>query len=86
MLGVEHAELARWRVAAAVLIRASAPICAGSSGVPEIGKFSTARWVWARQSASAGTRTSPMRVVLDAVFVGHSGSRGGGSEASRFVG
>ncbi|SLD05173.1 Uncharacterised protein [Mycobacteroides abscessus subsp. massiliense] len=27
---------------------------------PEMGKFSTARWVCARHSASAGTRTSPM--------------------------
>src|SRR5574337_2165464 len=27
---------------------------------PEIGKFSTARWVWARHRAFAGTRTSPM--------------------------
>ena len=35
-------------------------IRAGSIGVPEMGKFSTARWVCARHSASAGTRTSPM--------------------------
>ena len=47
-------------VAAAALTRAIALISAGSIGVPEIGKFSTARWVWARQSASFGTRTSPM--------------------------
>jgi hypothetical protein len=33
--------------AAAFLIRASATICAGSSGSPEMGKFSTARCVWA---------------------------------------
>ena len=33
---------------------------AGSTGVPLIGKFSTARWVCARHSASTGTRTSPM--------------------------
>ena len=30
------------------------------SGSPEIGKFSTARWVCAPQCASAGTRTSPI--------------------------
>jgi len=29
-------------------------------GVPLIGKFSTARWVWARHNAVRGTRTSPM--------------------------
>ena len=46
--------------AQAALICASALIWAGSIGVPEIGKFSTARCVWARQSASAGTLTSPM--------------------------
>ena len=46
--------------AAAALISPRARTCDGSSGVPEIGKFSTARWVWARQSASAGTRTSPI--------------------------
>ena len=39
---------------------ASAPISSRSMGVPEIGKFSTARWVWARHFAQAGTRTSPM--------------------------
>jgi hypothetical protein len=27
---------------------------------PEIGKFSTARWVWAAHLASAGTLTSPI--------------------------
>ena len=41
-------------------MRASAATCAGSRPRPEIGKFSTARWVWARYRASAGTRTSPM--------------------------
>ena len=46
--------------AAAALIRASAARCAGSSPRPEIGKFSTARWVCARYKACAGTRTSPM--------------------------
>ena len=30
---------------------------------PEIGKFSTARWVCARHFAAAGTRTSPMESV-----------------------
>ena len=33
--------------AAAFLMRASAAICVDSSPVPEIGKFSTARWVCA---------------------------------------
>ena len=46
--------------ATAPLIRARAAISAGSRRVPEIGKFSTARWVWARHFASAGTRTSPI--------------------------
>ena len=46
--------------AAAALIRASARICADSSVCPEIGKFSTARWVWAATSASLGTLTSPI--------------------------
>ncbi len=46
--------------AAAPLIWASARIWAGSSPRPEIGKFSTARWVCARHSASAGTSTSPI--------------------------
>ncbi len=31
-----------------------------SIGWPEIGKFSTARWVCARHLAAAGTRTSPI--------------------------
>ncbi len=47
-------------LAAAALIRARAWMCAGSSVVPEIGKFSTARCVCARHSASRGTRTSPI--------------------------
>ena len=46
--------------AAAALTRPSARICARSRPRPEIGKFSTARWVCARHNASAGTRTSPM--------------------------
>jgi hypothetical protein len=46
--------------AAAALTSPSARICARSSPRPEIGKFSTARWVWARHSASAGTCTSPI--------------------------
>ena len=33
---------------------------AGSTGWPEIGKFSTARWVWAAHRALRGTRTSPI--------------------------
>ena len=48
------------RCAAAALMRASASICAARVGCPEIGKFSTARWVWAPHLASAGTRTSPI--------------------------
>src|SRR5690606_12160939 len=46
--------------AAAFLMRASAAMWRDSSPLPEIGKFSTARCVWARYSASAGTRTSPI--------------------------
>ena len=46
--------------AAAPLTCASAWINRGSRGVPLIGKFSTARWVWARQRAFAGTSISPM--------------------------
>ena len=46
--------------AASALISASARITRGSTGRPEIGKFSTARWVCAPHSASAGTRTSPI--------------------------
>ena len=42
------------------LIRASPRISSRSIGWPEIGKFSTARWVWARHLARAGTRTSPI--------------------------
>ncbi len=56
---VEHAQLGVG-LGAGGLDLGEARICAGSSGVPEIGKFSTARWVWARHRASAGTRTSPM--------------------------
>src|SRR3954471_24371389 len=47
-------------VAAAGLTAARAWMCRDSSVVPEIGKFSTARWVCARQRAWAGTWTSPM--------------------------
>jgi hypothetical protein len=46
--------------AAAPLMRASAAISEASRRTPEIGKFSTARWVWAPHRAVAGTRTSPM--------------------------
>ncbi len=46
--------------AAEALICASACTSAGSSGRPEIGKFSTARWVCARHNASRGTLTSPI--------------------------
>ncbi|KIF05522.1 hypothetical protein PL81_12745 [Streptomyces sp. RSD-27] len=46
--------------AAAALIRARASMWARSRRCPESGKFSTARWVWARHLACAGTRTSPM--------------------------
>src|SRR6185295_2125396 len=46
--------------AAAALTRASAWTSDAGSGRPLIGKFCTARWVCARQSASAGTSTSPM--------------------------
>lgn len=47
-------------LAAAALIRASAAMWARSRRWPLTGKFSTARWVWARHLAWAGTRTSPM--------------------------
>ena len=40
--------------------RPIARICADSKPRPEIGKFSTARWVCARHSASLGTCTSPI--------------------------
>jgi hypothetical protein len=46
--------------AASPLIIASALIRAASTRWPEIGKFSTARWVCAPHSAAAGTRTSPI--------------------------
>ena len=46
--------------AEAALTWPSAAISRGSSVVPLIGKFSTARWVWARHSAARGTLTSPM--------------------------
>ena len=45
---------------AAPLIDASAPMSSRSIVMPEIGKFSTARWVCARHFARAGTRTSPI--------------------------
>ena len=46
--------------AAACFTSPSACTSRGSIGVPLIGKFSTARWVWARHRASRGTCTSPM--------------------------
>ena len=46
--------------AAARFTRASATMSAGGIVCPLIGKFSTARWVCARQRASRGTSTSPM--------------------------
>src|SRR3954451_2985512 len=46
--------------AAAALTCAIALTCSGSSVLPLIGKFSTARCVCARHNASAGTWTSPM--------------------------
>ena len=50
----------RLAAAAAAFTCPRAWIKRGSIGVPLIGKFSTARCVCARQSASFGTRTSPM--------------------------
>ncbi len=47
-------------LAAAALTCASAWTWRGWRVRPLIGKFSTARWVWARQRASRGTSTSPM--------------------------
>src|SRR5687767_970847 len=46
--------------AAAPLISASAAIKTRSMVRPEMGKCSTARWVWAAHFASAGTLTSPI--------------------------
>ena len=55
--------------AAAALMRASACDLGRLEAVaPEIGKFSTARWVWARHSASRGDAHLAHRVVLDAVL------------------
>ena len=54
-------------MAAAPLMAASAPISSRSMGVPEIGKFSTARCVWARHLAHAGDADLAHGVVLDAV-------------------
>lgn len=47
-------------LAAAALILARASMWARSKRWPETGKFSTARCVWARHLASAGTLTSPI--------------------------
>ena len=47
-------------LAADFFTRAIATTWAGSSVVPLIGKFSTARWVCARHRASLGTSMSPM--------------------------
>src|SRR5690625_2363965 len=46
--------------AAARFTCASARIWPDSNGVPLSGNVSTARWVWARYRADAGTRTSPI--------------------------
>src|SRR5215470_7904687 len=46
--------------AAACLMRPKAAMKPRGMVRPLIGKFSTARWVWAPQSASAGTLSSPM--------------------------
>ena len=58
-LRLEHAELAV-DPGRAAFTSPIAWISAGSIGVPLIGKFSTARWVWARHRASRGTWTSPI--------------------------
>src|SRR2546425_8311675 len=47
-------------LATAALIWARAWINPRSMGIPLIGKFSTARCVWARHLAPAGTRTTPI--------------------------
>ena len=54
-------------LAAAALIIASARICAGSRPRPEIGKFSTARWVCAWYSGAGRNSHLAHGVVLDAV-------------------
>ena len=48
---------------------------------PEIGKFSTARWVWAPHLASTGTRTSPIESCSIRYSV-IAGDRSAGSPAS----
>ena len=59
--------------AAAFFTRAIATTCDGSRVVPLIGKFSTARWVCARHSASRGTSMSPMLSCSVRVWVPVSG-------------
>ena len=61
-------------VAAAALIGASARDQRALDGVPEIGKFSTARWVCARHLAAGRDPHLAHRVVLDAVVRSGTGS------------
>ncbi len=67
--------------AASDLISASARISRGSMVSPEIGKFSTARWVWAAYLAVSGHPHVAHRVVLDAK--GGQGLAGFGRRARR---
>ena len=74
--------------ATAALIRASASICDRSSPRPEIGKFSTARWVWAPHFAAGGDPDLAHRVPLDAGLgvVGHRLKSGSTASVKRMTG
>src|SRR6478735_7541449 len=61
--------------AAAALTRARAWMISGGMPSPEIGKFSTARAVWAPHRASAGTRTSPIESCSTRSVMGPSSPR-----------
>ncbi len=64
---VDHSQPAVRRAAAA-LMAARAAISERSIRIPEIGKFSTARWVWAPQRARGRDPDLAHRVVLDPVL------------------
>ena len=81
LAGSSRPRRARTR-APAPLIRARPAIRSRSIDVPEMGKFSTARWVWARHFAAAGTRISP----IESFSMRYSISVGRGSVDSGSVG
>ena len=58
-MGASSRPRSRFTRAAAALMSPSVWMNAGGNGRPEIGKFSTARWVCGPHSASAGTCISP---------------------------